>query len=106
MLFLYSLNSSQANAQYSGKLTYLSGIAGNVEPAPDGAYQSCIESDSIGGYLIDGCSQIGGGGWIIWQWNAGTNSTSFPIDANFIAECTVQGVSGANLILQSCNLIH
>lgn len=106
LLFDYQLNASVATNQYTGELAYLSGIVGNVETAPNNALQSCVQADSIGGYLIYGCSQISGGGWIIWEWSAGTSSSSVPINGNFIAECTIGGMSGDNLLLQSCKVIH
>ena len=105
LMYMYSLNSSTASKEYSGKLAYFNGIVANVEQGPNG-YESCVALDSIGGYLVSGCAQAGAsGGWIIWNWNDQMPVSSVPIGSNFIAECTIGGVTSGNLLLDSCSIV-
>jgi hypothetical protein len=107
VLFEYSLNVSQTNSEYFGKLVYLYGIVGSVEQGPAGTHESCIDSNSIGSILIYGCVQaIGKAGWIIWNWNSQTSISNIPIGGNFVAECTIGGMTGDNLVLNSCSIVN
>ena len=98
----YALNETIATSEYSGRIAYLTALVGNVEPSPSGSYDSCVQSSSLGQYLVYGCQSTGGGGWIIWNWENQTVAQSVPTSSNFIAECTIVGYEDANLILDTC----
>ena len=51
LMYEYSLNSSIASQEYSGKLAYMSGIVANVEQGPNG-YESCVDWIQLVGILF------------------------------------------------------
>ena len=52
ILFQYLMNFSQAAEAYSGKVAYLGALVANVEYYQNGGFESCVQSNSIGGYLV------------------------------------------------------
>lgn len=101
LMSAYTLYSTSSTETYTGKLAYIDALVGNVEPGTNG-YESCVELNSIGQYLVYGCNQAGSAGWIIWNWGNQVPISQIPIGTNFVAKCIIGGMSGGNLVFNNC----
>ena len=99
----YAHSPSSAGARYSGRTLYVSGNITGIQNPGIYEYENCITLSLTNPY---DCTNLPGTSyWVIWQYQNPNAALSVTTGSNFIAYCTVNGMTGNDLYLSSCQSV-
>jgi len=102
LLINYEQSPSAANKMYTNRTAYLSGYVTTVQESQSGTYQTCVNQKELSIYDCTDIKSISG--FVIWNWNSQSVALQVSADTNIVAECSIAGLSGGNLVLNYCIL--